>query len=173
MEEVPSSTSATTMAQAQASTLPSETAAEEESQTQALSQPQPQETEGGQQKEQREESQETVQGAEAQGERDDQQPPLKKARKEKKVKGKTLLSAELYRSMTSMLGLLLKAKQEQAQDAEDAEGDEKGGGYGGCRWGDLVTAYLAQCQNEISDSDSFDSQRKLVNQVIPPTPCLS
>ena len=75
----------------------------------------------------------------------DEQPPLKKVRKEKKSKGKTLLSAELYRSMTSMLGLILKGKQEQAQDAEDTEGDGKGGGgYGGCRWGDLVTAYLAQ-----------------------------
>lgn len=81
----------------------------------------------------------------------DEEPPLKKVRKEKKPKGKTLLSAELYRSMTAMIGLILKAKQEQAE----AEGDGKGGDYGGCRWGDLVTAYLSQVGvNSTLDHDS-------------------
>lgn len=82
---------------------------------------------------------------------DDEEPPLKKVRKEKKSKGKTLLSAELYRSMTAMIGLILKTKQEQAE----ADGDGNGGDYGGCRWGDLVAAYLAQVNSPFPLSSSL------------------
>jgi hypothetical protein len=122
---------------------------------------------------------------------EEEQPPAKRARREKKSKGKTLLSAELYRSMTAMLGLILKSKQEQALDAAEAgKAGAQDAHYDGCRWGDLVTAYLAQvcsppaalsltcrlpaplqCQHEITDLESFDQQKKLVNQVsLSPSP---
>ena len=92
---------------------------------------------------------------------DDNDQPKKKIKKEKK-KEKTMLSAELYRSITQMVALILKRKEQQYDDEERVDG----GVFPGCRWGDVIAHYLEQYQHEITDEESFESKKKLVSQVI-------
>ncbi|CAE7475799.1 CSON014786, partial [Symbiodinium microadriaticum] len=68
----------------------------------------------------------------------DVEQSVKRARRDKSGKSKTMMSAELYRSMTAMIGLILKTKEEQhVLSGED-------GDFDGCRWGDVVSWYLEQ-----------------------------
>jgi hypothetical protein len=72
---------------------------------------------------------------------------------EKKPKKKTQISFEQYRSIKEMIALFLKQQEDSA-------------GYQGTRWGDVVAWYLQQFQEDHTDLESFERQKKLVNQVI-------
>lgn len=85
----------------------------------------------------------------------------KRAKKPKKEK--TKLSAEVYRSITQMLALILKRKEQQFEEEVSEASSES---YKGCRWGDLMSYYLEQYQHEITDGETFEAKRKLVSQVI-------
>lgn len=95
-----------------------------------------------------------------------EEQPKKKVKKEKK-KQKTMLSADMYRSITQMVALILKRKEQQYDElSEEEKGEGDTGVFQGCRWGDLIAYYLEQYQHEISDEESFETKKKLVSQVI-------
>lgn len=103
--------------------------------------------------------------AEGSNDIDSDEQPKKKIKKEKKKKEKTMLSADVYRSITQMVALILKRKEQQYDELTE---DEKGEThvFQGCRWGDLISYYLEQFKDEMTDAESFETKKKLVSQVI-------
>ena len=75
------------------------------------------------------------------------------ARKEKKIKKKTQISAEKYRQITGMITLFMKQQESSPK-------------YRGTKWGDLMAWYLKQFSAELRDLGAFNEHKKLVNQVI-------
>ena len=99
------------------------------------------------------------------GDDNDNEQPKKKIKKEKKKKEKTKLSADVYRSITQMVALILKRKE---RHYNEISGNDVAAGvvFPGCRWGDLMAYYLEQYKDEITDEESFETKKKLVSQVI-------
>ena len=87
------------------------------------------------------------------GRPDEEAIASKKEKKEKKKK--TQISADKYRDITDMISLFLKQ--------QDSVG---GPDYQGTYLSDVVEWYLQQKSAELTDEETFNTQKKLVNQVI-------
>lgn len=73
----------------------------------------------------------------------------------KKTKKKTRVTADEYSSLTRMVILILKHKEEFA----DAD-------YQGVTWRSVIEECLQQFQEELTSQEIFDSKQRLVHQVI-------
>eukprot|EP00903_Cladosiphon_okamuranus_P008448 g8117.t1 len=94
-------------------------------------------------------------GGKVKREREDKKA-AKRARKKAKKKQKQQITFEQYQTITTTLATYLRQREDRAKEGEE----------GGLPWGEVVSWYCHQHQQELTAEEDLSNMQKLVNQVI-------